>query len=95
MNAISTPASGLAACAPLDSRHLNGGQQLAVKYFSVAIVLFLAQLLFGLLAGIQFIWPGFLFETLDFSVNRMVHINAMVVWMLYGFIGACVMSTPS
>ena len=25
---------------------------------------------------------------LDFSVNRMVHINAMVVWMLYGFIGS-------
>ena len=25
---------------------------------------------------------------LDFNVNRMVHINAMVVWMLYGFIGS-------
>ena len=45
-------------------------------------------MLFGLLAAIQFIVPGFLFEILDFSVNRMVHINAMVVWMLYGFIGS-------
>src|SRR5690606_24906253 len=71
----------------LDSRNLNGGQKLAVKYFIVAMVLFVAQILFGLLAAVQFIVPGFLFETLDFSVNRMLHINAMVVWMLYGFIG--------
>ena len=32
--------------------------------------------------------PEFLFEVLDFNVTRMVHINAMVVWMLYGFIGS-------
>src|SRR5512139_2856804 len=68
--------------------HLSGEQKLAMHYFTVAMVLFMAQLLFGLLAGLQFIWPGFLYETLDFNVNRMVHINAMVVWMLYGFIGS-------
>lgn len=68
--------------------HLTGGQKLAVHYFTVAMVLFMAQLLFGLLAGLQFVWPGFLYEILDFNVNRMVHINAMVVWMLYGFIGS-------
>ncbi|MGD2075791.1 MAG: cbb3-type cytochrome c oxidase subunit I [Gammaproteobacteria bacterium] len=68
--------------------NLNGGQRLAVKYFTVAIILFGAQLLFGVLAGFQYLMPGFLFEVLDFNVNRMVHINAMVVWMLYGFIGA-------
>jgi nitric oxide reductase subunit B len=68
--------------------HLTGGQKLAVHYFSVAMVLFMAQLLFGLLAGLQFVWPGFLYEILDFNVNRMVHINAMIVWMLYGFMGS-------
>ncbi|WP_020562660.1 cbb3-type cytochrome c oxidase subunit I [Methylosarcina fibrata] len=68
--------------------HLTGGQKLAVHYFTVAMILFMAQLLFGLLAGLQFVWPGFLYEILDFNVNRMVHINAMVVWMLYGFIGS-------
>ena len=72
----------------LESPHLSGGQKLAVKYFAVAMVLFLAQLLFGLLAALQFVWPGFMFNFVDFNVNRMVHINAMVVWMLYGFIGA-------
>lgn len=70
------------------SANLNGGQKLAVKYYTVAVVLFVAQILFGLLAGIQYLKPEFLHGVLDFSVNRMVHINAMVVWMLYGFIGS-------
>ena len=67
---------------------LSIAQKLSVKYFTVAMVLFLAQLVFGLLAAWQFLAPDFLFGILDFNVNRMVHINAMVVWMLYGFIGA-------
>ncbi|MEF3074031.1 cbb3-type cytochrome c oxidase subunit I [Methylobacter sp. Wu1] len=72
----------------LDINNLTAGQQLAVKYFCVAIILFVAQILFGLLSALQFIYPGFLYGILDFNVNRMVHINAMIVWMLYGFIGS-------
>jgi len=68
--------------------NLSGGQKLAFKYFTVAIILFVAQCLFGLLAGLQYLLPEFGYNWLDFSVNRMVHINAMVVWMLYGFIGS-------
>jgi len=71
----------------VDDSTLNGGQKLAVKYFMVAVILFVFQILFGLLAAAQFIMPSFLYEILDFSVNRMVHINAMILWMLYGFIG--------
>ena len=72
----------------LDSSNLTGGQRLAVKYFTVALILFGAQILFGLLAGLQYLKPDFLYGVLDFNVNRMVHINAMVVWMLYGFLGS-------
>ncbi len=72
----------------LNSDNLTSGQKLAVNYFTVAVILFIAQILFGLLAAMQFIWPAFLLDILDFNVNRMVHINAMVVWMLYGFIGS-------
>jgi nitric oxide reductase subunit B len=72
----------------LDSANLTGGQRLAVKYFSVAMVLFMAQIAFGLLAGYQYLAPEFGYEVLDFNVNRMVHINAMIIWMLYGFIGS-------
>lgn len=71
-----------------NSANLNIGQQLAVKYFVVAIVLFVAQILFGLIAGLQYLMPDLLYGILDFNVNRMVHINAMIIWMLYGFIGA-------
>ena len=72
----------------VDYASLSAGQRLAVKYFVVAMALFLAQMLFGLLAAWQFLDPDFLFGIVDFNVNRMVHINAMVVWLLYGFIGS-------
>jgi len=64
------------------------GQQLATWYFTVAVVLFGAQLLMGLIAATQFLYPSFLFEIFDFSVARMVHINALVVWMVYAMVGA-------
>lgn len=63
-------------------------QKLATWYFTVAAVLFGAQLLMGLIAATQFLYPSFLFEIFDFSVARMVHINALVVWMLYAMIGS-------
>ena len=69
-------------------------QKLAMNYFRVAIVLFGAQLLMGLIAAIQFLYPSFLFEVFDFNVARMVHINALVVWMLYAMIGSVYMLLP-
>jgi nitric oxide reductase subunit B len=63
-------------------------QKLAINYFTVAAILFGAQLLMGLIAATQFLYPSFLFEIFDFSVARMVHINALVVWMLYAMIGS-------
>jgi len=69
----------------------NEGQKLGMMYYRVAIILFGAQLLMGLIAAIQFLAPGFLFELFDFSVARMVHINALVVWMLYAMIGSVYM----
>ena len=84
---VRTSVDQFKAWVQLDSRNLSDGQKLAVKYFSVAVILFFAQILFGLLAAIQFIYPSFLYEILDFSVNRMVHINAMVVWMLSQRVG--------
>jgi nitric oxide reductase subunit B len=72
----------------MQGSRLYEGQKLAIKYFMVAIILFGAQLLFGLFAAIQFLYPDFLFGWLDFSINRMLHINALVVWLLYAMIGA-------
>ena len=72
----------------------NKSKELGMMYFRVAIILFGAQLLFGLVAAFQFIFPGFLFEILDFSVARMVHINALVVWMLFAMIGSVYFLMP-
>jgi len=69
-------------------------KELGMMYFRVAIILFGAQLLMGLIAAIQFMAPGFLFELFDFSVARMVHLNALVVWMLYAMIGSVYYMLP-
>ena len=73
----------------IKSNHLaNAGQRIGLMYFRVAIILFGAQLLMGLIAATQFVYPSFLFNLFDFSVARMVHINALVVWMLFAMIGS-------
>jgi nitric oxide reductase subunit B len=69
-------------------------QKLGMMYFRVAAILFGAQLLMGLIGAIQFLYPDFLYGLFDFSVSRMVHINALVVWMLYAMIGAVYMMIP-
>jgi nitric oxide reductase subunit B len=77
----------MAALGNFSTANLNGGQKLAMKYFTVSLALFGAQVLFGMLAGLQYLFPDFLYEVVDFSVNRTLHVNALVVWLLYGFIG--------
>ena len=67
---------------------LTAGQRIAMHYFVAAMVLFLAQIIFGVISGLQYLYPDLFFNQLDFSVTRMVHINAMVVWLLFGFMGA-------
>lgn len=67
---------------------LYESQRLANWYFIVAVILFGAQLLMGLIAAAQYLYPSFLFEIFDFSVARMVHINALIIWMLYAMIGS-------
>ncbi len=74
------------------NNHLKGiggeSRQLATWYFTFAAILFGAQLLFGLIIATQYVVPGFLFEILDFSVARMLHINSLIVWMVFAMFGA-------
>lgn len=67
---------------------LYQSQKLALWYFGIALALFGAQILFGLLAAYQYLDPEFLFDLLPFMTNRMLHINAMIVWILMGFLGS-------
>ena len=63
-------------------------QRIAYWYFVCALGLFLAQVLFGVLAGTVYVFPNFLSELLPFHILRMIHTNALIVWLLLGFFGA-------
>ena len=62
-------------------------QKVALAYFAVAMALFAIQVLGGLLAGWIYVSPNTLSETLPFNVIRMIHTNALIVWLLLGFFG--------
>jgi nitric oxide reductase subunit B len=63
-------------------------QRVAYWYFVCAMGLFLAQVLFGALAGTVYVLPNFLSELVPFHILRMIHTNALIVWLLLGFFGA-------
>lgn len=63
-------------------------QAVAKPYFIAAIGLFLGQILFGLIMGLQYVVGDFLFPAIPFNVARMVHTNLLIVWLLFGFMGA-------
>lgn len=63
-------------------------QAVAKLYFIAAIGLFLGQILFGLIMGLQYVVGDFLFPAIPFNVARMVHTNLLIVWLLFGFMGS-------
>ena len=69
-------------------------QAVAKLYFIAAIGLFVAQILFGLVMGLQYVIGDFLFPLIPFNVARMVHTNALIVWLLMGFMGAAYYLIP-
>ena len=69
-------------------------QSVAMPYFIAAIVLFAAQILFGLVMGLQYVIGDFLFPAIPFNVARMVHTNTLIVWLLFGFMGAAYYLVP-
>ncbi len=69
-------------------------QAVAKPYFIAAIGLFAAQVLFGLIMGLQYVVGDFLFPHIPFNVARMVHTNALIVWLLMGFMGSAYYLVP-
>ncbi|WP_048809975.1 cbb3-type cytochrome c oxidase subunit I [Candidatus Methylacidiphilum infernorum] len=66
---------------------LYESQKLALWYWALAVVLFGFQLIFGLIISYQYLQPEFLHKIFNFSVGRLLHLNAMILWLLFGFIG--------
>jgi nitric oxide reductase subunit B len=69
-------------------------QQIAYWYFLAALALFAVQVLGGLTIGYIYIQPNFLAEIFPFHIVRMVHTNALIVWLLLGFFGAAYFLIP-
>jgi nitric oxide reductase subunit B len=69
-------------------------QAVAKPYFIFAMILFAGQILFGLIMGLQYIVGDFLFPYLPFNAARMVHTNLLIVWLLFGFMGASYYLVP-
>jgi nitric oxide reductase subunit B len=69
-------------------------QKVALAYFYVAMALFGVQVLGGLLAGWIYVAPNTLSEILPFNVIRMIHTNALIVWLLLGFFGGTYFLLP-
>jgi nitric oxide reductase subunit B len=63
-------------------------QKVALVYFAGALLLFVVQVLVGTLAGVVYVLPNVLSELVPFNVIRMIHTNALIVWLLMGFFGA-------
>lgn len=63
-------------------------KKLALKYFFAFMVLFGALALSGIVASIFYLKYGFMLGVLDFNIVKIVHINALVVGLLMGFMGA-------
>ena len=69
-------------------------QAVAMPYFIAAIGLFVGQIIFGLIMGLQYVIGDFLFPEIPFNVARMVHTNLLIVWLLFGFMGAAYYLVP-
>ncbi|MBF0098414.1 MAG: cbb3-type cytochrome c oxidase subunit I [Magnetococcales bacterium] len=69
-------------------------QHVALYYIVGALGLFLAQIIFGVVLGTIVVQPNFLAELIPFNIARMIHTNALIVWLLMGFFGCAYYLIP-
>ncbi|MBV1875120.1 MAG: cbb3-type cytochrome c oxidase subunit I [Cycloclasticus sp.] len=69
-------------------------QSIAKLYFIASIGLFVGQIIFGAIMGLQYVMGDFLFPYIPFNVARMVHTNLLIVWLLFGFMGSAYFLVP-
>lgn len=73
---------------------LYSSQMVAKPYFIAALALFFGQILFGLIIGLQYVLGDFLFPAFPFNALRMAHTNLLIIWLLFGFMGAAYYLVP-
>lgn len=79
----------------LSTAHLKlPSQVVAYPFFLAAALLFVLQILFGLIMASQYIWPNYLVDTLPFNVSRATHLNLLIFWLLLALMGAAYYLVP-
>ncbi len=69
-------------------------QSVSKPYFIAAMALFAGQILFGIGLGLQYVIGDLFFPYIPFNIARMVHTNLLIVWLLFGFMGAAYYMIP-
>ncbi len=69
-------------------------QSVAKLYFIAALGLFAGQIIFGITLGLQYLIGDLFFPYIPFNIARMVHTNLLIVWLLFGFMGAAYYMVP-
>lgn len=69
-------------------------QSVSKLYFIAALCLFTGQIIFGLTLGLQYVIGDLMFPAIPFNIARMVHTNLLIVWLLFGFMGAAYYMVP-
>ncbi|KJS38962.1 MAG: nitric oxide reductase [Rhodospirillaceae bacterium BRH_c57] len=69
-------------------------QRVALYYFAGALALFVVQVLVGVLMGTVYVMPNFLADIVPFNILRMIHTNALIVWLIMGFFGGAYYLLP-
>ncbi len=69
-------------------------QALAYPYLALSTALLPLMVVFGAIAGAQYVWPTLFMNTLNFSVSREAHLNLLVFWLLLGLMGATYYLVP-
>ncbi len=69
-------------------------QAVSKPYFIAALGLFTGQIIFGITLGLQYLYGDLFFPAIPFNIARMVHTNLLIVWLLFGFMGAAYYLIP-
>ncbi|MCL4467595.1 MAG: cbb3-type cytochrome c oxidase subunit I [Deltaproteobacteria bacterium] len=70
-------------------------QKVAYPYFILATLLFGLQVIFGMLTAAKYAWNyDPLMNILPFNMSREIHINLLIVWLLFGFMGGTYYMIP-
>ena len=69
-------------------------QRLSMRFFMLMLVLFVLQVIDGLILATQQVDPSVLVGVMNFNVVRAEHLNLGIMWIVCGFIGAILFVGP-